>query len=97
LTGKYQRGQAFPKGSRLDSLSYFTNVASDENFDRVEALTAFARERGHTILELAVAWLAAQDGVASVITGATTPEQVRMNAAAAAWTLTADDLAAVPA
>lgn len=96
LTGKYRRGEDFPKGSRLDAMSYFASVATDENFARVEALTAFAEERGHTILELAVAWLIAQEGVASVICGATSPEQVRTNAAAAAWTLTADDLAALP-
>jgi aryl-alcohol dehydrogenase-like predicted oxidoreductase len=97
LTGKYRRGEAFPSGSRLDTLSFFAGIATDDNFDRVEALTAFAEERGHTILELAVAWLAAQDGVASVITGATTPEQVHANAAAAGWHLSADDLAALPA
>jgi aryl-alcohol dehydrogenase-like predicted oxidoreductase len=62
----------------------------------VEALTAFAEERGHTVLELAIAWLAAQEGVASVIAGATRPEQVATNAAAAAWTLTDEDLAALP-
>lgn len=97
LTGKYRRGQEFPKGSRFDAMSYFAQVATDENFEKVETLTAFAEQRGHTILELAVAWLLAQDGVASVICGATSPEQVRTNAAAAAWTLTADDLAALPA
>lgn len=96
LTGKYKRGQEFPKGSRFDTMSFFANVATDENFDRVEALTAFAEQRGHTILELAVAWLAAQDGVASVITGATSPEQVAINAKAGAWKLTAEDLAALP-
>jgi aryl-alcohol dehydrogenase-like predicted oxidoreductase len=96
LTGKYQRGQDFPKGSRFEAMSFFASVATDENFDRVEALTAFAEQRGHTILELAVAWLAAQDGVASVICGATTPEQVHTNAKAGAWTLTADDLSALP-
>ncbi|QFU92498.1 aldo/keto reductase [Amycolatopsis sp. YIM 10] len=97
LTGKYRRGQEYPRGSRFDAMSYFADkVVSEENFARVEALTAFAQERGHTILELAVAWLAAQDGVASVITGATTPEQVRANAAAASWRLTAEELAAVP-
>ena len=96
LTGKYQRGQDFPKGSRFDTMSFFAGIATDDNFDKVDALTSFAEERGHTILELAVAWLAAQEGVASVITGATSPEQVRPNAAAAAWTLTADDLAALP-
>ena len=97
LTGKYRRGEPYPAGSRFDTLSFFAaRVATDENFARVEALSAFAEQRGHTVGELAVAWLAAQDGVASVIAGATTPEQVRANAAAAAWTLTGEDLAAIP-
>lgn len=97
LTGKYRRGEAYPEGSRFEFMAYFANVATEENYERVEALTAFAEARGHSILELAVAWLAAQDGVASVICGATSPEQVRANAAAAGWALTADDLAALPA
>lgn len=93
LTGKYRRDQEFPSGSRFDKLSFFAGkVVSDDNFGRVEKLTAFAEQRGHTVLELAIAWLSAQAGVASVIAGATTPEQVRANAAAAAWTLTAEDL-----
>jgi aryl-alcohol dehydrogenase-like predicted oxidoreductase len=96
LTGKYKRGEAFPEGSRFAIMSYFASVANDENFDRIEALTKFAEARGHSLLELAVAWLAAQDGVGSVICGATTAEQVRANAAAADWKLTADDLAALP-
>ncbi len=94
LTGKYLRGQDFPPGSRFETLSFFAGrYVNDENFTRVEALAAFAGERGHTIGELAIAWLSAQDGVASVIAGATSPEQVRANAAAAAWTLSASDLA----
>jgi aryl-alcohol dehydrogenase-like predicted oxidoreductase len=99
LTGKYRRGADYPEGSRFDTLGFFATpeVVNDANFDRVEALTAFAEERGHTVLELAVAWLAAQEGVASVIAGATRPEQVAVNAAAAAWTLTDEDLAALPA
>ncbi len=97
LTGKYRRGEDYPAGSRFDAMSFFaTSLATDENFARVEALTAFAEERGHTVGELAVAWLAAQEGVTSVIAGATTPEQVRANTAAAAWTLTSEDLAALP-
>ncbi|HEX4219202.1 MAG TPA: aldo/keto reductase [Acidimicrobiales bacterium] len=96
LTGKYRKGEPFPDGSRLATGSYFASIATDENFQYVEALTAFAQARGHTLLELAVAWLAAQDGVASVIAGATTPQQVGDNARAAAWQLTADDLAALP-
>jgi aryl-alcohol dehydrogenase-like predicted oxidoreductase len=96
LTGKYRRGEDFPEGSRFASMSYFASVANDENFDRVEALTEFAEARQHSVLELAVAWLAAQEGVGSVICGATTPEQVAANAAAADWRLSRDDLAAMP-
>jgi aryl-alcohol dehydrogenase-like predicted oxidoreductase len=97
LTGKYKRGEEFPEGSRFDAMSFFAHVVTDENHDRVDALTAIAEERGHSLLELAIAWLAAQDGVTSVIAGATSAEQVRANARAAAWQLTADDLAAVAA
>jgi aryl-alcohol dehydrogenase-like predicted oxidoreductase len=96
LTGKYRKGEPFPPGSRLDRGSYFAAGATDENFDYIETLTAFAEARGHTLLELAMAWLAAQDGVASVIAGATTPQQVQDNTSAATWQLTADDLAALP-
>lgn len=97
LTGKYRQGEAYPTGSRFDAMGFFADkVANDANFARVEALTEFAEERGHTILELAVAWLAAQKGVASVITGATRPEQVRANVAAAQWRLTEQELAAMP-
>jgi aryl-alcohol dehydrogenase-like predicted oxidoreductase len=98
LTGKYQRGQAFPGGSRFAAIGALADrYASDENFALLDAFTAFAAERGHTVGELAIAWLNAQAGVASVIAGATTPGQVQANAAAAAWTLTADDLKSLPA
>lgn len=97
LTGKYRRGERFPEGSRLDRLPYFTDVVTDENFDRVEALTEFATGRGHRILDLAIAWLAAQDAVASVLTGATTAEQVRANAHSVTWQLSDDDLAEIAA
>jgi aryl-alcohol dehydrogenase-like predicted oxidoreductase len=97
LTGKYRPGEPYPSGSRFDRLSFFAgSLATEENFARVEALSAFAEQRGHTVGELAIAWLAAQDGVASVIAGATTPEQAWTNASAAAWTLTGEDLAALP-
>jgi aryl-alcohol dehydrogenase-like predicted oxidoreductase len=97
LTGKYKRGEAFPSGSRFDFMSYFSGIATEDNFDRVDALTAYAEERGHPLLELAVAWLAAQDGVTSVITGATSPGQVHANAAAATWKLSEADLADIAA
>jgi aryl-alcohol dehydrogenase-like predicted oxidoreductase len=96
LTGKYRRGEAFPEDTRFGAMPNFATSATDENFDRVDALGTFATSRGHTLLELAIAWLAAQGGVTSVICGATTPAQVRANARAAEWVLTDDDLAAVP-
>jgi aryl-alcohol dehydrogenase-like predicted oxidoreductase len=97
LTGKYHRGEPFPPGTRLARSERFAAAATGENFDRVEAYEAFAAERGHTITELAVAWLLAQPTVASVIAGATRPEQVAANAAAATWLLTPDEAATVAA
>jgi aryl-alcohol dehydrogenase-like predicted oxidoreductase len=94
LTGKYRRGEAAPKGSRGDA-GFGPNVFTDENLAKVEKLTAFAKERGHTLLELAFSWLAAQPTIASVIAGATSPEQVSANAGAADWKLTAADLAEI--
>jgi aryl-alcohol dehydrogenase-like predicted oxidoreductase len=94
LTGKYRRGQAAPKGSRGDA-GFGPKVFTDENLAKVEKLTAFAEKRGHTLLELAFSWLAAQPTVASVIAGATTPEQVKANSSAADWKLTAADLAEI--
>jgi aryl-alcohol dehydrogenase-like predicted oxidoreductase len=96
LTGKYHRGEEFPEGTRLASSKYFAAVATDENFDYVERLQAWAEARGHTILELAFAWLLAQDGVASVIAGATSTGQVAANAAAAGWALDRAELADLP-
>jgi len=97
LTGKYHRGEAFAAGSRLATLKFFQGWATDENFTKIEALQAFAKKRGHTLLDLAFSWLAAQPCVVSVIAGATTPEQVRTNAAAASWQLSAAELAEVEA
>lgn len=95
LTGKYRRGEALPAGTRLATLDYFKGWASEANFTKIEALQTFAEKRGHTILELAVSWLAAHPCVTSVIAGATTPEQVRANATAANWKLSAAELAEV--
>src|SRR5215471_2576483 len=90
LTGKVRRGQAPPAGSRLAGrLGYVT----DDKLDRVEALIAWAAERGRTVLEVAIGALAAQDGCACVIAGATKPEQVKANAAASEWVPSAEDLA----
>ena len=87
LTGKYRPGEPHPPGSRLEGR------VADDVFDRIRPLEEFASARGRTLLELAIAALASQPGVASVIAGATTAEQLRANAAAGEWELTADDLA----
>jgi aryl-alcohol dehydrogenase-like predicted oxidoreductase len=97
LTGKYRRGEPVPDGSRLAGWSEHVRaeLLSDATFDRIDALTRFAHERGHTLLELAFAWLLAQRPVASVIAGATTAEQVRANVGASAWRLGGEELAAL--
>jgi aryl-alcohol dehydrogenase-like predicted oxidoreductase len=89
LTGKYRRGRPRPTGTRLEGRD---NVFTDEAFDRIEALAAFAEARGVTMLDVAIGGLAAQPAVASVIAGAMTPEQVRANAAAGLWEPSVDDL-----
>ena len=101
LTGKYRRGEEPPTGTRLHGwydAAEREEALSDAVFDRVDALAAFAEERGHTLLELAFAWLLAQGPIASVIAGATKPEQIRANVAAGTgWRLTPEDLAELPA
>ena len=92
LTGKYRRGEAPQAGTRLAGRA---QVASDEQFDLVEALERFARERDLSLLEVAIGGLLARPAVSSVIAGATKPDQVRANAAAARWTPSEDDLAAL--
>jgi aryl-alcohol dehydrogenase-like predicted oxidoreductase len=96
LTGKYRPG-VVPEGSRLASSRRAEQLLTDGTFARLEALERFAAERGHSILELAFGWLLAHAPVASVIAGATTPEQVRANAGAAGWVLTADEMELVAA
>ncbi|MET9464535.1 aldo/keto reductase [Streptomyces sp. NPDC006544] len=94
LTGKIRRGAPVPAGSRLEGRdSYLT----DERLDLVEALAALAEKHGRTVLELAIGWLSAQPGCASVIAGATSAEQVRANAAVADRPLDATLLAEVDA
>ena len=96
LTGKYRRGEEPPEGTRLQRWGGRASGAlTDENFDKVDALTDWAESHGHTILDLAFAWLIARPAVSSVIAGATKVDQVRANAAAGAWTLTADEVAEV--
>ena len=93
LTGKYHRGQPVPDGTRLaeDDRGMFT----DKNFDILEGLIDFSEKRGHTVLELAFAWLLASPSVASVIAGATKAEQVVGNAKASGWDLTQEEMAEI--
>lgn len=97
LTGKYRRDADLPPDSRLANApaDRRERALSDRNFDLVEQLDTFARSKGHTLLELAMSWLAGLPRLASVIAGATSADQVRANAAAAGWVLTADDRAEV--
>jgi aryl-alcohol dehydrogenase-like predicted oxidoreductase len=94
LTGKYRKGQPFPKSSRGED-GFGPKVFTDENLELAEQLRAFAESRGHTLLELSMAWLASKSVIASVIAGAKTPEQAKANAGAVAWRLTDADLARV--
>jgi len=96
LTGKYRRGEDAPQGTRLAMWGERGQSAmSNSNFDVVEGLTEFAESTGHTLLELAMSWLASQPVISSVIAGATSPEQARQNAAAANWRLSPDEMARV--
>lgn len=93
LTGKYQREAPPPQGARLA----YTKAAADKflterNWERVRALSAFCAARGRTLVELAFSWLAARPPVASVIAGATKPEQIDANIAAAGWRLSAEEM-----
>ncbi|MFN7994045.1 MAG: aldo/keto reductase [Bryobacteraceae bacterium] len=94
LTGKYRRGQAPPEGSRAHA-GFGPKVFTEQNLALVERLGKFAESAGHTMLELAISWLASQAAVASVIAGAKSPEQVRGNAGGATWRFSADELAQV--
>ena len=91
LTGKYRRGETAPEGSRLAG----SGDLSGADFDVLENLENFATNRGVNLLTLAVSWLASQPTVASVISGAARADQLAQNAAAAAWKMTADDLAQI--
>ena len=99
LTGKYRRGEDPPAGTRLAGMEgeRRERALSDKRFDTVERLRAFAEERGHTLLELSMSWLVGVPHLASVIAGATKPEQVRANVASVGWSLTDEDRAQIDA
>ena len=93
LTGKYRRGAAPPAGSRLATTPRLAErTLTDANWEKVEQLTAFCEARGRSLLELALGWLLHRPGVASVIAGATKPEQVAANVRAAEWRLSREDM-----
>lgn len=98
LTGKYRRGEPAPAGTRLAGGGRGAALLKDDAvFDKIESLEAFAQERGHDILEIAIAWLASQPFIPSVIAGASKPEQATANARAAEVVLSPDDMAALEA
>jgi aryl-alcohol dehydrogenase-like predicted oxidoreductase len=92
LTGKYRRGEPAPTGSRIQAWGREGELTG-ETFDSIEALSTFAQARSISLLDVAIGGLAAQPAVASIIAGATTREQVRVNVTAASWQPTLDDLA----
>jgi aryl-alcohol dehydrogenase-like predicted oxidoreductase len=99
LTGKYRDGEALPEGARLALFpeEQRARFLADGVLGRVERLRAYAETRGHSLLELAVSWLATNPQVTSVISGATRPEQVGANAAAVSWSMSVDERAAIDA
>jgi len=92
LTGKYRRGESAPTGARLATAPNAERFLNDANFALVDELRRFAEERGVDMLDVAIGGLAAQPGVASVIAGAVSPEQVAANVSAGRYEPSADDL-----
>ncbi|MEU4479761.1 aldo/keto reductase [Micromonospora sp. NPDC023966] len=97
LTGKYKRNEAPPAGSRLSGGGRYAERLAAADWDTIEAIEAYAAERGISMLQVAIGGLAARPAVSSVIAGATTPEQVRANAEAGTWQPTDEDLDALDA
>jgi aryl-alcohol dehydrogenase-like predicted oxidoreductase len=93
LTGKYQPDKPVPEGTRLTSgIHFYDGVLENADYPKLARLTDFAAERGHSLLELAIGWLASQPVVGSVMTGATKVEQIEANGLAGDWRLTPDEL-----
>ncbi len=92
LTGKYKKGEPPPPGTRgAEGSGIVKKTMNDRNFELLPSIEDFAAERGHSVAELAIAWLTANPAVGSVITGVSNPEQVAMNAKAAEWQLTPEE------
>ena len=97
LTGKYTAGQPAPEGTRGYNNPRFAERLRPDILETVSRLGAWASERGHTVGELALAWLAARPAVSTVIAGVRTPEQVAANVAAGAWRLSERDMEEIEA
>jgi aryl-alcohol dehydrogenase-like predicted oxidoreductase len=96
LTGKFRRNAEMPKGSRVaNSPKVAERYLNDATWQMIESLIAFSEKRGHTLFELAIAWIASRDPVCSVIAGAMSTQQLDANLAAISWRLTAEDIAEV--
>ena len=95
LTGKYRLGQPLPTDTRLSNPRYSDRVLNDDNLRIVEQLEQFCAARGRTLLQLAFGWLLAKPVVASVIAGASTPDQVTQNAGATGWEMNANEIGEV--
>ena len=93
LTGKYERNVPPPADTRFGRAQQRSRYLSDENFEKLDRWQAFAREHGHDVGELAIAWLLAHPVVCSVIAGATRPDQLTANAKAVEWSLSTDEIA----
>ncbi|MBI2985870.1 MAG: aldo/keto reductase [Deltaproteobacteria bacterium] len=92
LTGKYRQGEAIPKGTRFAASPRHQRLFNEKNFSILARLERFAGERGHSVGELAIAWLLANRVVSTVIAGASKPEQITANLRAVDWKLTAEDV-----
>jgi aryl-alcohol dehydrogenase-like predicted oxidoreductase len=97
LTGKYRQGQEGPQGARLSAGPMAARVLTDQNYEVLSKLEAFAEQRGKGVLDLAIGWLASMPHVGSVIAGATKPEQVEQNVKAGEWKLTPEEMTEVEA
>lgn len=97
LTGKYVRGESYPSGSRFAAVSFFAAIATEANFDKVEAYAKYAADHGRTIGELAISWLLGHPAVTSVIAGATRPDQIAANITASEWVMTDEMVAEIAA
>lgn len=95
LTGKYKRGEKAPADTRFGKWGGGGIFATDERFERVEALAEYGDSIGQSVLDMAIGWLAAQPHIASVIAGVTRPEQIHKNVAAASWGPTPEQITAI--